>query len=75
MRAAPFWKRIAYCGGSVLLPAVLFGRMTKTVSQKGRHRLKFVFAAPLIAVFLISWAWGEAVGALLGPGDSLARVE
>ena len=75
MRAAPFWKRMAYSGGSMLLPAILFGRMTKTVCKKGRHRLKFLLAAPVIAVFLISWAWGEAVGALLGPGDSLARVE
>jgi GT2 family glycosyltransferase len=75
MKAAPFWKRLAYSGGSVLLPALLFGRMTKTVFGKRRHRLRFLFAAPVIAVFLISWAWGEAVGALLGPGDSLARVE
>ena len=25
--------------------------------------------------FLLSWAFGEAVGALLGPGRSLERVE
>ena len=75
MRTAPFWKRMAYAGGCVLLPAILFGRMTKTVFEKSRHRLKFLFAAPVIAVFLISWAWGEAIGALFGIGDSLARVE
>ena len=75
MRAAPFWKRATYSIGTVLLPAILFGRMTKTVFKKGRHRLKFLVAAPVIAVFLISWAWGEAVGALFGAGRSLARVE
>ena len=76
MRAASFWKRIAYSGGTVLLlPALLFTRITKTVLEKGRHRLKFLLAAPIIGFFLISWAWGEAVGALFGPGDSLARVE
>ena len=75
MRAAPFWKRATYSIGTVLLPAILFGRMTKTVFKKGRHRLKFLVAAPVIAVFLISWAWGEAVGALFGVGRSLARVE
>ena len=75
MRAAPIWKRMAYAACCVLLPALLFGRITKTVFKKGRHRLKFLFAAPVIAVFLISWAWGEAVGALCGPGNSLARVE
>ena len=75
MRAAPFWKRVTYSIGTVLLPAILFGRMTKTVFEKSRYRVKFLIATPLIAVFLISWAWGEAVGALLGPGRSLARVE
>ena len=75
MRAAPFWKRLVYAVGTVLLPVILFGRMAKTVFEKGRHRLKFLVAAPVIAVFLISWAWGEAVGALFGPGRSLARVE
>ncbi len=75
MRAAPFWKRATYSIGTVLLPAILFGRMTKTVFKKGRHRLEFLVAAPVIAVFLISWAWGEAVGALFGAGRSLARVE
>jgi glycosyltransferase involved in cell wall biosynthesis len=75
MRAAPIWKRMAYAAGCVLLPALLFGRIMKTVFKKGRHRLKFLLAAPAIAVFLISWACGEAVGALCGPGNSLARVE
>ena len=75
MRAAPFWKRVTYSIGTVLLPVILFGRMTKTGFKKGRHRLKFLVAAPVIAVFLISWAWGEAVGALFGAGRSLARVE
>ena len=75
MRGAPFWKRLAYGCGTVLLPIILFGRLTKTVLEKRRHELKFLIAAPVIAVFLISWAWGEAVGALFGPGDSLARVE
>ena len=66
---------MTYSIGTVLLPVILFGRMTKTVFKKGRHRLKFLIATPVIAVFLISWAWGEAVGALFGVGRSLARVE
>jgi glycosyltransferase involved in cell wall biosynthesis len=39
------------------------------------HLSKFVRATPVIFAFLISWAWGEAVGALFGPGDSLQRVD
>jgi len=29
---------------------------------------------PLLAVFVVSWAFGEMVGYVAGPGDSLARV-
>ncbi len=75
MRGASFWKRVAYSIGTVMLPAVLFGRMIKAVFGKRRHRLRFLLTTPVLAFFLISWAWGEAVGALFGPGDSLARVE
>ena len=73
--AAPWWKRLAYACATPLLPGLLLGRIGKTVWKKGRHWKTFLLAAPIIGTFLTSWAWGEAVGALLGPGVSLARVE
>jgi hypothetical protein len=30
---------------------------------------------PLLALFVATWGWGEAVGYLFGAGDSLAKVE
>ena len=75
MNGAPLWKRLAFAGTTTLLPALLFGRMAKTIWAKRRRQTTFLLATPVIGAFLISWAWGEAVGALLGPGESLARVE
>jgi glycosyltransferase involved in cell wall biosynthesis len=69
------WKRLAYSGATVLLPPLLLWRMATTIWPKRDHRRTFLTAVPLICVFLASYAWGEAVGAVLGPGDSLARVE
>ncbi len=69
-------KRAAYAGAAlVALPPLLAYRMWRTVRAKGRHMAEFVKALPLIGLFLVPWAWGEAIGALLGPGESMAKVE
>jgi glycosyltransferase involved in cell wall biosynthesis len=75
MRGAPLWKRIAFAAATAFLPPLLFARMGKTIWEKGRRQTTFLLATPVISAFLLSWAWGEAIGALLGPGKSLARVE
>lgn len=77
MRAASVsWaKRLVYAFATPLLPPLLLWRMIRTVRAKKRHVSKFILSLPIIGVFLLSWAWGEFVGALLGPGDSLSRVE
>jgi hypothetical protein len=49
--------------------------MARRILQKKRHRKEFVRALPLVALFTISWALGEFVGYLWGPGTSLAKVE
>jgi GT2 family glycosyltransferase len=75
MTAAPIPRRLAYACATPALPFLLLWRMATTVWRKQRRRKEFILATPIIGMFLASWAWGEAVGALLGPGDSLARVE
>ena len=75
MNGAPWWKRVAYASATPLLPGLLMMRIARTVWNKGRRRLTLCRAAPVMGAFLVSWAWGEAVGALFGPGDSLSRVE
>jgi len=75
LRAAPVWKRGLYALATSLLPGVLLCRIVSAVLRKGRHGREFLRSLPVLATFLVVWAVGEAVGALLGPGDSLQRVE
>jgi glycosyltransferase involved in cell wall biosynthesis len=74
LSGAPWWKRAAYAGATVLLPGLLLGRLTVTVVRKRRHWKRFVYCLPVLMTFLASWAVGEGVGALLGPGRSSQRV-
>jgi GT2 family glycosyltransferase len=75
LRGAPWWKRMAYACATPLLPPLLMGRMIGVLARKRRHAARFVQASPALATFLVSWAWGEAAGALFGAGRSLERVE
>lgn len=73
---APLGKKLMYAAAtSVLLPPLLLWRMAKTVRRKGRLGGQFIKALPVICIFLVPWTWGEVVGALFGPGDSLQKVE
>jgi hypothetical protein len=72
---APAWRRGAYALATPLLPPVLFARIARAVLARPGHAARFLAAAPALLVFVIAWAAGEAMGALRGPGDSLARVE
>ncbi len=75
LQTAPRSRRLIYAAATPLLPPMLMGRMATTIWRKGRRKKEFMIAVPVISIFLLSWAWGEFVGALCGPGDSLARVE
>lgn len=75
LEGASIVKRIAYAGATVLLPPLLLWRMARILAGKGGQMSRFVAAFPLLLAFMASYAWGEAMGALTGPGDSLARVE
>lgn len=72
---ASFTKKLIYAGFCAVLPALLVGRIGWRVVRKKRHLGKFVLASPLIVVFSLTWAWGEFVGYLFGPGESLLKVE
>jgi GT2 family glycosyltransferase len=56
------------------LPPVLFRRIVWRVFKAGRHRAELARSLPLLALFVSSWAVGEAVGAWAGSGKSLSRV-
>jgi glycosyltransferase involved in cell wall biosynthesis len=71
---APRVKRLAYGAAAAALPPLLFYRTVSRVMSKRRHRAELLRSLPLLAVFVVSWALGEMVGYVAGPGDSLAKV-
>jgi glycosyltransferase involved in cell wall biosynthesis len=66
--------RLGYGAAALALPPLLLFRTVSRVVSKGRHRTELVRSLPLLAVFVVSWALGEMVGYVAGPGDSLAKV-
>lgn len=73
--AWPLWKRMGYALSTALLPPLLLLRMARNLAPKAAYHSPFLRALPLIVLFTLPWAVGEAVGALAGAGDSLSRVE
>ena len=47
---------------SPLVPVVLTLRRTREILRKGRNRARFALALPLLLVFDVAWAIGEAAG-------------
>lgn len=75
LHGAAWWKRVGYACATSLLPVLLLARIAGAVLSKRRHVRKLAQCLPILLAFLLSWAVGEAVGALLGPGHSLRKVE
>ncbi|MGQ0648036.1 MAG: glycosyltransferase [Gemmatimonadaceae bacterium] len=71
---ASFVKRAAYVAGSFVLPPLLLARIVSRVGSKPAHRPTLAMALPLISLFVVSWAAGELVGYLAGPGKALSKV-
>jgi len=67
--------RVFYLCTSPFIPGLMLWRMTKDVLRKKRHVEKFLFSTPLLALFMVSYAAGELVGYLRGPGASVLKVE
>jgi len=67
-------RRWAMGLASMALPPLLFWRTVSRIGAKGRHRLELVRSLPLLALFVVAWAAGEAVGYVAGPGNSLSKV-
>ncbi len=59
-------RRLAYSGASILLPAVLIGRVVKNVAQKRRAIGAFLQSLPAILLLNAFWASGEFVGYVTG---------
>ncbi len=68
-------KRLIYGFGSLVLPLVLTVRSARIALDKRRHLGRFLLCLPLIGLFHTVGAVGEMLGYLVGPGESLAKVE
>jgi len=53
-----------------LLPLLQVCRIVRLIAGRRRLRAQFVRAVPWLVVFATSWAAGELVGYLFGPGES-----
>lgn len=71
---ATFAKRMAMGLASLALPPILFWRTVSRIRAKGRHQGELLRSLPLLVMFVVAWAAGEAVGYVAGPGDSLSKV-
>ncbi|HET6566587.1 MAG TPA: glycosyltransferase [Rhodothermales bacterium] len=67
--------RLAYALASPLLVPMMLYRIGRQVVQKKRERASFVASLPLLFPFMVSYAAGECVGYMFGPGRSLLKVE
>lgn len=75
VKDAAAWRKLAYAAFCPVLPALLMARIVGSAWRKHRHRDKLIQAVPLLLLFTAVWAWGELVGYLAGPGESLRKVE
>ena len=75
VEGAPLAKRLFYTAASGILPLLLGWRIGRRTLAKKRYTREFWRSAPLLALFLLSWSFGEFCGYLLGQGNSTARVE
>ena len=74
VREAPLSKRLVYGAAACALPPVLLYRTVQRIVSKKRHLGHLVKSLPMLSVFVVSWAAGEAVGYIMGAGNSLSKV-
>ena len=67
-------RRVLYALGTPLLVPLLYARIARSVFARGRARRQFLFATPLVLLYTVVWAFGEAVGYAFGGGRSLLKV-
>ena len=67
--------RFLYVLGAPALVPLLYARIARNVLKRGRHRRELLLSSPLILVYTVVTAIGEATGFALGGGRSLLRVK
>jgi hypothetical protein len=54
--------RLLYLAASPLIPLVLLARLTRAQWRKGTHVARFLRVSPRVALLLLAWSVGEAIG-------------
>ena len=67
-------KRVLYALGSPLLVPLAYMRIARNVRARPSYRPAFRRATPLILLYTVVWAAGEAIGYLFGGGRSILKV-
>lgn len=68
---ASWGRRTIRALAAPLVPMLMIRRVAAHVRRSGRYGREFTRSVPLLVLFLIAWATGEAVGVLFGvPGSS-----
>jgi hypothetical protein len=68
-------KRVIYAVGAPALIPLIYARVARNVLRRRRHRRELVLGTPLLLLYLLATAMGEAVGFAAGGGRSLLRVK
>jgi glycosyltransferase involved in cell wall biosynthesis len=68
-------KAFVYALLAPALAPLMYRRIAEPVFRKRRYRREFLLASPLIALFCVAAAFGEAAGYLFGAGECLGDVE
>lgn len=68
-------RRLAYRAIALALPPLLFYRTVSRIWRSGAHRAEFGRSLPLLALFVMSWWFGDVAGAWIGDGGALAKVK
>ncbi|MEX5214726.1 MAG: glycosyltransferase [Nitrospiraceae bacterium] len=63
-RGLPMPVRLAHILATPLVPVVMLTRIARQLMHKRRQVGRFLLASPILGLFLISWATGEAFGYL-----------
>lgn len=74
-RRVPAAQRVAYALASPALVPLMLYRIGRQVAEKNREQKTFLASLPFLVPFMASYAAGEFVGYLFGPGQSLEKVE
>lgn len=63
-------NRLVYSVSTLVLPALLVGRILVNIVRKRRLLFEFVRAIPFVVLISLSWAWGEFLGYLTGKAET-----